>query len=67
MSFSDPLSDEAKAKVQALVDSVKALDDNEYYWFRDMLSDLQNIQACCLRRDSDYSCSCNDYDTDLSE
>lgn len=67
MGFSDPLSDEAKAKVRAMVDQVKALNDNEYYWFHDMLRDLPDLTSCCLRRDSDWNCGCNDYNTPLDE
>ena len=63
MSFTDPLSDVDKAKVKSLIDAVKALTDQEYYWFHDALSDLPEVEMCCLRRTSDFNCSCNDYDT----
>ena len=64
MSFSDPLSEEDRKKVFALVESIKALTDQEYYWLRDAVRDLPNVEVCCLRRITDYNCSCNDYRTD---
>lgn len=67
MSMSEPLSEEAKEKIKALVEVVKNLTDQEYYWFRDWIADLPEIQMCCLRRDSDYNCGCNEYNTPLDD
>lgn len=56
----DPLPEPSATRVRGLVELVRALSDAEYYWFRDKLADLPEVQMCCLRRGD---CSCYDYCT----